>query len=104
MSESKQTNTKKELWRKHIEAWKVSNLSQNKYCEQENISLASFSWWRTKGLKNTVSFVPATVKPHVPIMTNDIQLIFPNQTKLVLPSNLAVNDLISLIKALGGLS
>lgn len=111
MSESIQTprTIKQEYWCKHIDNWLASGISQTKYCERENISLASFSWWRTKGLKNkakskTLSFVPAIIKEPEPSVCYDLQIIFPNNTKLVLPSNLPTNSLVAIVKSLGGLS
>ena len=114
MSEPIQTvrSIKREYWSKHIDNWLASGLSQTKYCEQENISFASFSWWRTKGFKDKpkakkISFVPAVVKEPEPVgaqLHTNIQLIFPNQTKLVLPSNLPINNLVAIVKSLGGLS
>lgn len=114
MSESKQiTKTaKREYWRKHINNWLASGLSQTKYCHQENISFANFAWWRTRGLKDKstakkISFVPAVVKETEHALTQlhaNIQLIFPNQIKLILPSSLPVNNLVTIVKSLGGLS
>ena len=114
MSESQQAIPiiKSEYWRKHIENWLSSNLSQKKYCAQENISFASFSWWRTKGSKDKakrkkISFVPAVIKELEPPIFQphaNIRLIFPNQIKLELPSNLPINNLVAIIKSLGGLS
>jgi hypothetical protein len=114
MSEPIQTprSIKREYWHNHIDNWLSSGLSQTKYCEQENISFASFSWWRTKGLKGKTKakklyFVPAVIKEPETAVSNlhiNIELIFPNQTKLVLPSNLPVTNLVSIVKSLGGLS
>ena len=33
---------------KHIEAWRRSGLSQEKYCEQANIAYGSFKSWPSK--------------------------------------------------------
>ncbi len=113
MSESQESSRsiKREHWRKHIDNWQSSGISQTKYCEQENISFASFSWWRTKGLKGKtkskkISFVPAVIKEPETAVSKlhiNIELIFPNQIKLVLPSNLPVTNLVSIVKSLGGL-
>ncbi|NBB91517.1 MAG: hypothetical protein GVY23_10020 [Spirochaetes bacterium] len=41
--------TKKEkLWSARIEEWKKSGLSQRRYCEQRQLSLSTFQWWRTR--------------------------------------------------------
>lgn len=39
---------KKEYWSKHIQQFKISGLSQKKYCEQESISYWSFRTWYYK--------------------------------------------------------
>jgi hypothetical protein len=105
-------NDKRTFWTNHVKQWRSSGLSQSKYCQKENISFHSFSWWHTRGLKNSkskepISFVPAAIKeikkPDNNVQ-NDIQLILPNQTKLILPATLALNNLISIVKSLGGLS
>ena len=39
---------KKEYWSKHIKQFKISGLSQKKYCERENLSYWSFRTWYYK--------------------------------------------------------
>ena len=39
---------KKEYWSKHINQFKISGLSQKKYCEQESLSYWSFRTWYYK--------------------------------------------------------
>jgi len=105
-------NEKRLFWSNHIKQWRSSGLSQAKYCLKENISFHSFSWWHTRGLKNNsgkepISFVPAAIKEihkQENNVQNDIQLILPNQTKLILPSTLALDNIVSIVKSLGGLS
>ncbi len=108
---SKQTSRsmKKAYWQKHNESWQASGLTQQKYCEQENINLTTFSWWRSKGLKNKTcqpsKFIPAVVKESIPTHSQaDIQIVFPNQIKVILPSNLSADVLVLFVKRLGGLS
>lgn len=38
-------------WESRIEGWKLSGLSQAKYCEVNNLSIKSFQYWRRQ-LKN----------------------------------------------------
>lgn len=41
--------TKKEkLWSARIDEWKRSGLSQRRYCEERQVSLSTFQWWRTR--------------------------------------------------------
>jgi len=38
------SNQKKDFWQQHIQAWEKSKLSQKGYCQQNNISFASFGY------------------------------------------------------------
>ena len=105
-------DAKRECWQHHIENWLASCLSQQKYCERENISATSFTWWRLKGLKTktadteAVSFMPAVVKKaeqHGHDTSDPIQLVFPNQLKILLPANFSMDTLASLIRMLGAI-
>jgi len=42
------SNQKKDFWQQHIQAWSKSKLPQKIYCQQNNISFASFGYWRTR--------------------------------------------------------
>ena len=108
-------SNKREFWQKQIECWQAGSLSQRNFCQQKGINMHQFSWWRSRGLKSTpkkakvnnVTFVPAIIKEKsqsVLNIHNNIVLILPNQTKLILPHEMPGNDLLSLIKAIGGLS
>jgi len=39
---------KKDFWQQHIQAWEKSKLAQKVYCQQNDISFASFGYWRTR--------------------------------------------------------
>lgn len=108
-SNKSRSEAKRNFWRQHIDNWASGNVSQKKYCEQENLSFSSFSWWRNRGFKNksykTMTFVPATIiNDPQPLQNQDLQLVFPNRLKLVLPATLPTKDLINLIQSLGELS
>lgn len=45
--ESRQ-DRKRATWQKHIEAWQQSGLSQQSYCQENGIALATFGYWRRK--------------------------------------------------------
>jgi hypothetical protein len=40
--------SKSAYWRDHFLGWQSSGLSQEHYCDREQISFASFGYWRTK--------------------------------------------------------
>ena len=39
---------KKTFWQQHIDGWRQSQLSQRDYCEQNDLTYSSFSYWRTR--------------------------------------------------------
>ena len=55
---------KKDFWQQHIQDWSKSKLPQKVYCQQNNISFASFGYWRTRLnrlQKPAKKFVPVTL-------------------------------------------
>jgi len=42
------SENKSDFWQRHIEGWRQSKLSQKAYCSQEDLSFASFGYWRTR--------------------------------------------------------
>ena len=42
------SDQKKSFWQQHIQNWDKSKLPQKVYCQQNNISFASFGYWRTR--------------------------------------------------------
>lgn len=55
---------KKDFWQQHIQNWSKSKLPQKVYCQQNNISFASFGYWRTRLNrvdKPTKKLVPVTL-------------------------------------------
>lgn len=48
MDSGKYQRRDRACWQTHIQAWKKSGLSQTEYCRQNNISLSSFTNWKSK--------------------------------------------------------
>ena len=65
-----QTITKRQrLWSDRITSWKQSGLSQRAYCEQHQLALGTFAYWRGRLKKleggdhtGTPRFLPVTLK------------------------------------------
>lgn len=36
------------FWQKHIERWRSSDLNQSQYCQQQGLSLSSFTKWKQR--------------------------------------------------------
>ncbi len=77
---------KEQFWRKHIDRWSSSKISQAEYCRRNDLSLRSFMYYRGRFQKESepVSFVqvPAQVvgqvKPGVP----PLAVVFGNDCRL----------------------
>ena len=44
--EGRQRN--REEWQRRIEEWKASDLTQEEYCKENNLKIATFHYWRKK--------------------------------------------------------
>lgn len=42
----KHTRRGEKFWRKHVEQWSGSGLSQQRYCSEHDLALSSFQRWR----------------------------------------------------------
>ncbi len=52
---------KASFWQDHIAAWQASGLSQIAYCEQQQLKLTTFTYWRHKQSRRSRTFIPVTV-------------------------------------------
>ncbi len=52
------TERKTQLWSSRIRSWQQSGLSQRAYCEQQQLVLGTFVYWRTR-LKKLEADAPA---------------------------------------------
>jgi hypothetical protein len=69
---SAQPKIRIEEWSDHLQAWRESGLSQRAYCQQADLKLHQFGYWRRKlerapshnlpALGNNGGFVPVTVQ------------------------------------------
>jgi hypothetical protein len=79
---------KRAYYEEHIEAWRTSGLTQEKYCEQVNICYGSFKTWSGKLKRSeaiTTEFVEAKVSE-----TQDVgailQISLPNGVRIGISS------------------
>jgi hypothetical protein len=56
--------TKRRYWKRRVEAWERSGLSQRQFCAKRGLALSTFQWWRAKLRR---AEVPATAAPFVPL-------------------------------------
>lgn len=58
---------KRGLWKKHIEKWEESNLTQAEYCRRYNLKIKSFGYWKGRIQKTEPSEVQFCQLP-VPVI------------------------------------
>ena len=62
------TEEKRTQWLRHVERWKESGLSVNKYCLENGINKSTFRYWIERDRKKTKSgsFVKVTIPKLLP--------------------------------------
>lgn len=75
------TQSKSDFWQQHIADWQASGLSQAAYCDQHNLKLSNFTYWRSKQSKSRPKLIPVSMPP-----TADLaELSLPGGIHLQLP-------------------
>jgi len=82
-----------DYWRRHLEAWRQSGLTQVAYCASQGVSLKSFCRWRGKekdalaAAKSSLTLVPVRVgKPEA---VHVVRLRSPGGWEIELPDRRA---------------
>lgn len=69
-AEVEERSAKEKFWQGHITGWKASGLSQQVYCRNNHLAVATFGYWRRKlklqmGRSDKPRFYPlAVATPH----------------------------------------
>jgi hypothetical protein len=92
---------KQQHWQRHIRAWQRSGLSQAAYCETQQLSLASFGYWRNRGsVSPAVSSAPVVIPVLRETAPSGVQLRSPGGWQILLPAGLDAHSLCKLLKGL----
>ena len=78
------------------QAWRESGLSQRAFCAREGVSLATFSYWRSKELRRaadsaaaaTPTFTEVVVEPRAGTpnaSAGAIEIVYPDGTRVRIP-------------------
>ncbi len=92
-----------EYWRRHLEAWYQSDLTQKPYCATQGLSVESLRRWRRRekamlaAAKSTLTLVPASVGK--PDSVGVVRLRSPGGWEVELPGS-SVPLLIDVLKEL----
>jgi hypothetical protein len=105
------------FWRKHVQQWQRSDTTQIQYCQEHDLSVAAFRWWRRKltpghpavDSQEELPLAPVPTFTEIRIPEGDTaaaaypyEIILPDRTQLRLRQNFdaeAVTALVSLLRA-----
>jgi hypothetical protein len=114
---SKSLSPRGRFWRKHVQQWQRSGVTQSQYCREHDLSIAAFHWWRRKLTPGQPEVDPQKELPLTPVPTfteiripegdpaaaaYPYEIILPDRTQLHLRKNFdaeAVTALVSLLRA-----
>jgi hypothetical protein len=72
---------KAQFWREQIDSWSKSDVAQRRYCEDNNLSYSSFTYWRGKqAASKTVASKWLPIKMTVPSST--VSIVLPGNIRL----------------------
>lgn len=88
-----------ENWRRHIEKWQNSGLSQAEYCRRNDLSANAFQWQKGRLRKRGTAFVPVKLREENP----RIMIGIGDCIRVELLRELDDEEMTRLIRALGAL-
>ena len=94
-------------WRRHVEAWRESGLSQADYCHQHGLNRKTFSLWTRRepsmDRDTSLELISVQVSPSVPVATAEasaLLLRFPHGAQLELSTAVPPRWLAELLRCL----
>jgi hypothetical protein len=114
---SKLLSSRGRFWRKHVQQWRRSDTTQIQYCQEHDLSVAAFRWWRRKltlghpavDSQKELPTAPVPTFTEIRIPENGAaaaayayEIVLPNRTQVRLQQNFdaeAVSKLVSLLGA-----
>lgn len=108
MNEEIKSSETESFWKKHSDAWKLSGLTQLKYCEQEGISYPTFVYQHTKLNQkprgSSMRFIKATTETtNTYSQTAGLQLMLPNGVRIGVTNEVNIGFLQSVLTLAGAL-
>ncbi len=83
---------KHDFWKRHIESWRHSQLTQQAYCTQHNISFANFGYWRTR-LKRKPESGSKLIPVRLANSSTSISIFLPAGIRLEVPAHVLADVL-----------
>jgi hypothetical protein len=98
------TKYKLDQWKEHITEWQESGKTREVFCREKDVTVATFSYWRTKIRKIESSYPQVKdgfVRCNLPSsLSMGFTLEWPEGLKLRLPANINFQELATLVRAL----
>jgi transposase-like protein len=113
---SKSLSPRGRFWRKHVQQWQRSGATQIRYCQEHDLSVPTFRWWRRKLTHGHPVVDPQKELPTSPVTTfTEIripeggaaaaayayEIILPNRTQVRLRQNFDAEAVAALVSLLG---
>ena len=86
---------KRDFWQQHMEGWCQGKQSQKEYCKQQDLSFASFGYWRTR-LNRQTETRSKFISVNVPNVSASVNVFLPIGLRLELPAH-ALAELLPVI-------
>jgi len=93
-------NDLRSFWEPHVESWKHSELSQSAYCQNHNLPIHRFGYWKRK-LETEQALIPINgfVQVHPIAESPALSILLPNQIRI----DGITSENLNLLKQLTGL-
>lgn len=114
---SKSLSPRGRFWQEHVQQWQRSHALQIQYCQEHDLSVTAFRWWRRKLIRDhqvldpeqggQPESVPTFTEIRIPegdvaVAAYPYEILLPNRTQLRMGKNFevkAVAALVSLLRA-----
>ena len=110
LSRAEQLEQKRSYWKKHIDSWQETGLTQTEYCRHHNLKHHQLVYWKKRFLKTEtgVSFVPLKLEDLLDIPSQSdcaaLCLVINNHFKIEIRAGFDPQLLRQLVFALRGLA
>ena len=102
MNKSKSSEDILSYWRKHVETYKRSGLSQREYCRQQGLSYWSFNPWKRKLEADITDFqeIPKELVCSLSPVNRQIELTLKDGMRISIPDGFSEDTLKSILQVL----
>ena len=94
-----------DVWKRHIEEWNKSGLSQKDYCNKNNLKISTFGYWRRKLSETPIKkdeIFEVNKKMRLPfdLRREPVMELTVNGVTIKFGMDMTINRLVEIVKAL----